>query len=613
MGLFSPWFLAGLLALGLPLWLHLLRQFKKTPQPFSSLMFFERQIQSSSKHRRLRYLRLLALRLALLALLALLFANPFIKRDSLLLAPRKRTVVAVDNSFSMRYQNRLSDAKAQAAQLSGELFAVGNKTARVSSIEASDEASSYGEFARAMRLYEETKSSALDVHLFTDAQQTSMPNAFADLRLGPLTSLTIHEIGKGAAANWAVETVSVPARVFDSSTFRLTAVIKGWDTNETTKNVSVILNGRSIASRSVTVPAAGRVEAQFDNLPIAFGAAKGEVRISPNDDLPNDDRFNFSIERSDPQKVLFLGRPAESLFYKAALESSAASGLKVSDNDSDFSPYALIVLNNPGTLDRETSDRLTQYVSNGGALWIAAGPATVRAGTIAISGEAVSGTREEIDGNVHFSAAARITPSAGDRITQKFSDEMPIKIERTLGEGRILIFASTLDQATSDFPVHASYVPFILNTSAELAGSVGGRSSVTVGDAIPLRRSNRQSASVDVIGPDGKHEIALGEATRATAFTPEREGFYQIQTASGKHFQIAVNADRRESNLAKVPAETLLLWRNTGVSSSNVAGKAQAVSEPFSLWRYVLILVLIAAVVESIFASRYLSEERRAA
>ena len=52
MGLLAPWFLAGGLAVGLPVWLHLLRQHKSTPLPFASLMFFERRTQSSIKHRR---------------------------------------------------------------------------------------------------------------------------------------------------------------------------------------------------------------------------------------------------------------------------------------------------------------------------------------------------------------------------------------------------------------------------------------------------------------------------------------------------------------------------------------------------------------------------------
>ena len=56
MGFLTPWFLAGGLAIGLPVWLHLLRKHKTTPLPFSSLMFFEKRTQSSIKHRRLRYL-----------------------------------------------------------------------------------------------------------------------------------------------------------------------------------------------------------------------------------------------------------------------------------------------------------------------------------------------------------------------------------------------------------------------------------------------------------------------------------------------------------------------------------------------------------------------------
>ncbi len=62
MGFLAPWFLAGMAAVGLPVWLHLLRKHKTTPLPFSSLMFFERRTQSSVKHRRLQYLLLFARR-----------------------------------------------------------------------------------------------------------------------------------------------------------------------------------------------------------------------------------------------------------------------------------------------------------------------------------------------------------------------------------------------------------------------------------------------------------------------------------------------------------------------------------------------------------------------
>src|SRR3984893_7627545 len=115
MGFMTPWFLAGAAAIGLPIWLHLLRKHKTTPLPFSSLMFFERRTQSSIKHRRLRYLLLFAARALLILLIVLAFAHPYTEQKIL---PLKRsgevTVLAIDNSLSMRTGNRLEQAKQMA-------------------------------------------------------------------------------------------------------------------------------------------------------------------------------------------------------------------------------------------------------------------------------------------------------------------------------------------------------------------------------------------------------------------------------------------------------------------------------------------------------------------
>ena len=54
MGLLSPWFLVGLLGVAIPVYVHLLRKHVTTPRVVSSLMFFERGTQSSTRHRRLR-------------------------------------------------------------------------------------------------------------------------------------------------------------------------------------------------------------------------------------------------------------------------------------------------------------------------------------------------------------------------------------------------------------------------------------------------------------------------------------------------------------------------------------------------------------------------------
>src|ERR1039457_6604274 len=79
MGFFTPWFLACAAAVGLPVWLHLLRKHKTTPLPFSSLMFFEKRTQSSIKHKRLRYLVLFAARTLLRVVPAALVSGPAVR------------------------------------------------------------------------------------------------------------------------------------------------------------------------------------------------------------------------------------------------------------------------------------------------------------------------------------------------------------------------------------------------------------------------------------------------------------------------------------------------------------------------------------------------------
>src|ERR1700687_5222137 len=114
MGLFAPWFLAGLAGLALPVYLHLLRRQTATPKQVSSLRFYESRTQASTRHRRLRYFLLLSLRLLVLLLLILAFANPFVNRNAAALASNRLVLLVVDNSFSMRAGTRLDDAKAAA-------------------------------------------------------------------------------------------------------------------------------------------------------------------------------------------------------------------------------------------------------------------------------------------------------------------------------------------------------------------------------------------------------------------------------------------------------------------------------------------------------------------
>jgi len=74
-----------------------------------------------------------------------------------------------------------------------------------------------------------------------------------------------------------------------------------------------------------------------------------------------------------------------------------------------------------------------------------------------------------------------------------------------------------------------------------------------------------------------------------------------------------VNPDRRESNLEIVPGDDLALWRGTGETEAQQAAAPAGESgpaKPRTLWWYAMVLVLLAAVAESVVAGRYLTAQR---
>jgi hypothetical protein len=162
----------------------------------------------------------------------------------------------------------------------------------------------------------------------------------------------------------------------------------------------------------------------------------------------------------------------------------------------------------------------------------------------------------------------------------------------------------------SDFSLHPSFLPFVVQTGRYLAGTEDIAVNVVTGSPVQLRRARDQGRAADVIGPGGKRELSLAEATKAVTLDLQREGFYEVQRADGRRMLMAAHADRRESDLTPVPGETLALWRNTGSKEAeDRAGTVTRQTYPWSLWRYALLAVLVTAVVESVFASRYLKKE----
>ena len=213
-------------------------------------------------------------------------------------------------------------------------------------------------FGRDIRTLNEQTHSLADLHLFSDMQKSAMPANFADMVLPAETKLIVHTVANTSAVppNWTVASVDAPAELADpkdTKRSRVLAVIAGLNTPAATKNVSLLVNGRSIATKRVDVPANGRATVEFSPLDVGYGFNRCEVRVDAGDAFPLDDASLFAVRRSDPERVLFVrasGDTRSELYFSAALAAAAQASFTMQatsaaqTNDLDPSRFAFVVL-----------------------------------------------------------------------------------------------------------------------------------------------------------------------------------------------------------------------------------------------------------------------------
>jgi hypothetical protein len=678
MGFLAPWFLGGLGALAVPVFLHLLRHHRALPRPVGSLMFFERGTQSSTRYRRLRHVVLFALRFALVLLVVLAFAHPFVRRAAADFSGRLLLIV-VDNSFSMRAGTRFADAKAQALAVlaakppnqKAQIMTLGGPVgwltpataeetqlqAALESLQPGDGRANFAELGRTIRQLSETVRGPIDVHLFSDMQRTAMPANFADLVLPNNVTLRFEPVAKGAAPpNWTVESVETRAVLShpkDPKRFAVKAVLAGFGTPEVSKTVSLVVNGKVVATRKVNLPANGRATVEFAPPDVGYGFNRCEVRIEGRDAFPADDASVFVVSRSDPQRVLFVhagGEVRSALYFGSALEAAGPGAFVLQSvaaeqaTDLDPSKYAFVVLSDAVVLPSIFEHALAAYVARGGKVLISLGTAAARHARIPLWDGAVKGVHEYARtgnpatvGQVDFSYPAVAEEQPGhdngawadvkvfyavvldpgqSRVAARLADGTPLLVDKQLGQGHVVLLSSGLENLTNDLPLHPVFVAFVDRTARYLSGNEQLGGSRLVDSFVQLRSAGEPvgaATSIEIIDPDGRRLFSLTEARTAESFRLERAGFYQIRFANGRDAVIAVNPDRRESDLEPLAEDVQQLWSG----SSHSAGSQMAPTAPveatyrvISLWWYVMLLVLLVAAAEVVLSSGYMGTPR---
>jgi hypothetical protein len=612
----SPWFLVGALAVAVPILLHLRRKDVAPPHEFSAVRFLRRAPVEQRRPRHLKDLLLLLLRAAAVILLAVAFARPYIVGDA---ATSKTTVIALDTSFSMAAPGRFDRAR-EAAQKAVASVPSGDRVAVVrfddhatlvappsldrGAARAAIGSQSPGYGATEYEAALATAARALGpeggrVVVVTDLQE----GGFRSASIGALpenVELAVEDVGGG------LENLSVGQLTVNGDS--IVARVANHGVKPRAASVSLWLNDRSVAETSSTInPGASAVQLMA-RLP-----SSGIVRVSvvdPEGPAADNDRF-LVLDPPPAPAVLLLGEEptGEDLFYlRAAVESAdvprrvALEVLSGSQRNALTAATArerqVIGLVGTRGLERQTRAALAEYLRDGGALFIAAGP-TLDAGTF---GEIVGGRSSvriegagagefptslaPVDarhpifaafgdaasnlGEAQFTSAVRLVPGEGGRTLARFTNALPALVEQPVGTGRLLLFASDLSGAWNTFPRQSSFVPFVLEALRYLSRLRTLPSELTVAD-VPA----------GVAPKPGMARIGA----------PPRP--------------VAINVDLRESSTSRVSAERFIgAVRRVPAETRAADAHAREREASQHLWRFVLMAVGLFLLAEGLLGHR---------
>jgi hypothetical protein len=179
-------------------------------------------------------------------------------------------------------------------------------------------------------------------------------------------------------------------------------------------------------------------------------------------------------------------------------------------------------------------------------------------------------------GLVTFQNAARIGGSACQTLA-RFTTGDTALIECPAGEGRALIMASDLNNRWNDFPLHATFVPFVHEVVRYLASARPRSADYVIGDApAGVRRSP------GIVALTGAAPAAGGART------------------------VAVNVDPREADPARLSVEEFesAVTRLKDAGGLETRGEAREQEDRQHLWRYALAAMAVLLAAEGVLAAR---------
>jgi hypothetical protein len=678
MSFVTPWYLLGLLGIGIPLAIHLIRRQRAERVMLPTVRFLRRAPKKLVYFQRIQQWLLLMLRVAIVGLLALAFARPILTGaySEMVGAVPQSLVILLDTSMSMRYADRFSQGKAAVIDIlkslkkgdeagiitfadgTGPMKPLTTDLAALETFVRRIPAPGYRstDFLTALRLADQVLHSAhyqaKTVYLVSDYQQVAVPAGTGLWKLSAGVRFEGINVADAETSNLTVTDITAVGHHRDPEKFTIIGRIKNVGTDSVPQaRVSLRIDGAQLADRAIALRDRSEIVVKF---PVTFtqaGLHRGTLTIA-GDRFEPDNIHYFSVHVEPPLRVLCVngesadGRDEDEAFwFRSALIQRSKTRFHVDVVKpaqltlESLASYAVVALLNVHSLSPQQLGALGSYVKGGGGLLLAPAdrvdgvdynrdfmdltPALLQKKQIHSDGPGVVISQvqerhpivrslkdgEKTDfGKARFHGYWSTDPASGSEVIMRFDNGDAALLARRVGNGRVLLFTSSLDPEWNNFPRQVTYLPLLHETVRYLAASRDKKMSYRVGDLVPVAMPPDGAARVT--SPQGV-ETLLRSKPQGPVFyqATDAPGFYQTRSGSLVG-SFAVNVPPRESELASVDPEEIRDRLIDSETAGDTAGAQQssplriALEKSQRSWWWVLLLVLVLSLFETLLANR---------
>jgi len=512
-------FLIGLLAIAIPIIIHLLKNRKVQKLWLGSLRFLIEAQKSKRRRKNIKELLLLITRCLILLILVALFLRPYLGSKQDYSKTESSTVILVDVSGSMtgNYNSKsmFEAEKDKVEELIKELQATTNITIAAFSDDiyevqdikdlkiASGTGTNYGKAIKwAQNKLMNGKKKQMDIIMLTDMQISGLPSD-AITEWSNLINFHLYPILPSGKNNIGINNVIIP-KAFAGTTHHLFPELNISGDEESIDNVQLLINGKKQNVSKFSL------EKGLEWTPEKSGWYEGEVILENSDSWQFDNKYYFRTYVNALKSVLLVnGYKGESKYTdasyyveKAFLANENAKNKSINTkvtNQFLQEKEDLVVFCDVNELNTQEVEKYKTYLEDGGtALFFLGNKMNENKMNslfvddvfpVKIDKLADTSTRPILKWNsehdalklfnnrnngdissIIFSEVYQLTPHTKATVLASLNNGNPAIVEMNYGKGKMIVVANSASRELTDWPISRMFLPIVRELSYYLIG-----------------------------------------------------------------------------------------------------------------------------------------------